>query len=80
MKKWAVMFALLGLSAGIAFGAYWVWQLPSRSDVMLFRVVMVGFIPIPIPIGFLTSPHFWGGLLFILSGFVAWMGVTRLRD
>jgi hypothetical protein len=80
VKKIAAMVVLVGVAVGVGLLAYKVWGMPHDSNVAIFRIVMIGFIPIPIPVGFLTSPHFWGGLLFLLSGVIAFTGVRQLRN
>jgi hypothetical protein len=79
MKKVAVMVLLLGVAAGLGFLGAYVWELPHASNVVVFRIVMIGFIPLPIPIGFLSSPHFWGGVLFLLAGVTAFFSVKQLK-
>ena len=80
MKKITATVVLVGIAVGVGFLAYKVWGMPHDSNVVIFRLLMIGFIPIPIPIGFLTSPHFWGGLLFLLAGAIAFAGARQLKD
>lgn len=78
MNRFLVVVLFFGLAVGVGFLAANVWGMPHKSNVAIFRVVMIGFIPIPLPVGFLTSPHFWAGLLFLLSGVLAWAGFKRM--
>ena len=80
MKKVAATLALLAVAFAVGFAARHVWAMPDHSDVTVFRIIMIGFIPIPIPIGFFTSPHFWGGLLYLLAGLIAFAGIGKLRN
>lgn len=56
-----------------------VFSLPAASRVMVFRVVWLGILPLPIPVGFFTSPHFWGGLLMVAGGVVVFAALRSRR-
>jgi hypothetical protein len=79
MKKFFHAVALLALSALVGIGADYIWQIPHNSDIAIFYMLKIGFIPIPVPVGLFTSPHFWGGLLYVLAGIIALLAVGRLR-
>lgn len=79
MKRLGVLVVLLTLAAGLFFAAVRVFQMPARSDVAIFYVVRVWFLPLPLPLGLLKTPHFWALVLAIGGIFVGTKAVTALR-
>lgn len=79
MKKYVVMLTFLGIATGTALLAHTVWGLPHKSNVAVFRIITVGFIPLPLPIGIFTSPHLGGGLLYGVAFILAAAGFGQLK-
>ena len=78
MNSRRYFFLLILGFAIVALGA-WVFRRPHHSDVMLFRVVWVGLLPIPIPLGLFATPHFWGGLIVAAGLVVTTVSLRSLR-
>jgi hypothetical protein len=79
MKRFIIMVVFIVIAVGIAILAYNVWTMPHKSNVAIFRIIMIGFIPLPIPIGLFSSPHFGGGILFMLAFLCAAFGIGQVK-
>lgn len=67
LMKRALAFLALLFGGLIIFGGVKIFGMPHESDIALFYIFRIGFIPIPIPVALLTSPHFWGGVICFLG-------------
>lgn len=80
MKRVLAFLGLLVVGGLIIWGGVAIFNMPHRSNVAMFYIIWVSFIPIPIPIALFTSPHFWGGLVCLLGLGVAGAGFAQFKD
>lgn len=81
MKKFAKFAVLLALCAALLAVGYHIFQIRPDSDVVIFRIVRIWFLPLPLPLGLFTSPHFWGVVVMLLGVAVGASAVKALgRD
>jgi len=66
------------VGAACMVGGYKVFEVTPASNVVLFVVVRFRLIPVPLPIGFMKTPHFWAGVLVLLGCFLVYGGMRTV--
>ena len=80
MKRLMMFVALSGVAVALSWAALRVLQIPPRSDVVIFYIVRVGIIPLPLPVGLFTMPHFWAIVIALAAMFFAVRALAILRN